>query len=307
VKKFNLLLVSSLLLAANQPVSAASFQSAFNETIKNEGGYRTTVDRVFKNKKNKTYYKRVFNSKNNQLKVNYHDGKITLINSSNNKKTTINQWEIDNKKVIITNTGIDSRHHKGVDLLNITKSEIKHIYKKQYWSHTLSKSGGDVASVCFDISVNQGRGTRNRLFAKITKDLVNYEINTAIGISKADFSIIKGVEQKHPGAIVYALGKYSIERYEAIAERSPRFKKYLAGWKNRANTYIVKAGSKGKKEYEFLLENAEMGREAIRQQELVESTPLKTNEVKMDLTKIKSLKKEDTDSNYFEFVSSLFK
>lgn len=265
----SLLSIAALGTAQAGKVEDKAFSDSYGKTLTAEGGYRITIDMPIKKGKKVVGYNRVFNALSKDTDVFHNEDTVTIVNKATGQSISLASHDINAKIPVITNAGVDSRFHK--DVLNLSQDQIKKLYRANYWSDNLVKAGKGVAQIAFDIGVNQGVDTRNKMLAKVVSDLSNYEINPDTGLSRADVAVIAGINKKNPGAIEYGLSVYAKERYQELVKQS-RHKQNKNGWLNRAESYAKIAGPQGEKNYNDLLANANMGREALRAQEASETT-----------------------------------
>jgi len=109
-----------------------------------------------------------------------------------------------------TKYGIDARSHPNVDIRNLTEEQAKFIYWKDYWEKNACASESyPLGEILFDICVNNGRGTANKLFGRLT---------FADKLSKAS-----------------QLLDLRDQFYRDIVTNRPSQKKFLKGWLNRNN------------------------------------------------------------------------
>ena len=66
-----------------------------------------------------------------------------------------------------TNYGIAKRFYPDVDIKNLTESEAKDIYKKDYWDkNKVEELSEELRHIFFDMCVNQGRGTAVKILQR---------------------------------------------------------------------------------------------------------------------------------------------
>lgn len=278
------LMVSQDVLAKGRShVQNNLFNTVYAKTLSNEGNHQITVDmQIMKNGK-RAGLKRAYQAETDNTEVIRTPDSIQLVNKLNGNSITIPKDDISQRRCVITNAGIDSRFNSSTeisritnsdaDIFSLTKENIKQIYQSKYWNTSLAKTNPNIAYIAFDIGVNQGVDIRNDMLATVAHDLANYEINVKVGFSKADAAVISGIALAHPGAVEYELGLLAKTRYDTIDD-SPQNRQNKNGWLNRANSYFKLAGDQGRIEYEQLIANAQMGREAMDAQQEINRTTI---------------------------------
>lgn len=243
------------------PTQKAAFEIAHKATLDNEGGSQMTIDMPVKKGGKTIGYKRIYAGSTDSTDIAHGDNGTTFTNTKTGQSVTVPMADLNAKLPVVTNAGMDSRTH-GMAVIDLTPEQIKALYLKNYWSPAILAAGVNVAKIAYDITVNQGPKVRNELIAKVLLDLADHHVNPAIGLSKGDIAIMAGIEKDRPGALAYGLGLAAIERYEELGHQA-KHKQNVAGWINRAESYLAIAGEAGKVGHEFLLAAADRGREAV--------------------------------------------
>jgi len=149
----------------------------------------------------------------------------------------------------VTKWGIDSRHHAGTDVANLTPHQIEKIYREKYWNpaHCDQMQQG-LATAVFDSTVNMGKG-RTDLILLQAAGMIDPHENLARRITKQQMAFarnalpellerIKSMSQEELRALITKFQEIRRDIYEQFAERAEN-KKYKKGWINR--TYRIEA------------------------------------------------------------------
>jgi len=127
-----------------------------------------------------------------------------------------------------TKYGISKNSYPNVDIKNLTESQARDIYRRDYWNRVRGDeiTSQAIAENLFDTAVNMGVRTASRL------------CQSAIGIGSADgvigpksLAMLNKYDEKSFIAL-YTLAKVGRYAYICNADRSQS--KFLLGWINRA-------------------------------------------------------------------------
>jgi lysozyme family protein len=126
-----------------------------------------------------------------------------------------------------TNFGISKTSYPHLDIKNITVSQAKDIYKKDYWDKIKGDQivSQDIAFEIFDFAVNAGVKTAS----KLVQIVLDVTVDGIIG--KNTLSKLEDIDDELFIA-KYKLAKVS--RYTYLAQKYPKNRKFLLGWIKRA-------------------------------------------------------------------------
>ena len=128
-----------------------------------------------------------------------------------------------------TNYGIAKRFYPDVDIKNLTESEAKDIYKRDYWDkNKVEELSEELRHIFFDMCVNQGRGTAVKILQR------------ACNAKGADLAIDGGFGPSTQNAIetykpsLERVRCYRLKHYYDLVNAKPEQERFLYGWYKRA-------------------------------------------------------------------------
>lgn len=138
-----------------------------------------------------------------------------------------------------TKFGISKRAYPHLDIKNLTLSDAKEIYYRDYWNvPTLDLQNIDNYKIqleLFDTAINMGVGTAARIFQKslnlLNRNEKNFEDLRIDGwIGEKTLSAYKKANKK---TLLKVLNGYQFMRYVNIATKNPGQERFFNGWMKR--------------------------------------------------------------------------
>ncbi len=126
-----------------------------------------------------------------------------------------------------TNFGISKRVYPNVDIKNLTVSQAKEIYKRDYWDKVKADNIESqlVANELFDTAVNMGVRTASKLI----QGCIGTHPDGIIG--NVTLQQINDTDEE---LLLLRFKLAKVARYAYLAKKRPANRKYLLGWINRA-------------------------------------------------------------------------
>jgi len=126
-----------------------------------------------------------------------------------------------------TNLGISKRAYPNVDIKNLTVSQAKEIYKRDYWDKVKADNIESqlIASELFDTAVNMGVRTASKLI----QGCIGTHPDGIIG--NVTLQQINDTDEE---LLLLRFKLAKVARYAYLAKKRPANRKYLLGWINRA-------------------------------------------------------------------------
>jgi lysozyme family protein len=131
-----------------------------------------------------------------------------------------------------TKFGISARSYPNINIEELTIAEAEAIYRRDFWEPNRygAFDSQEIASKAFDLAVNMGAGTANRLLqgacilcgAHLSAD------------GKVGPETIQAVNSAPPDKLLRNLIALAVGRYKQIAIDHPQDAKFLGGWIKRA-------------------------------------------------------------------------
>lgn len=120
-----------------------------------------------------------------------------------------------------TNWGISKRAYPNVDIKNLTQSQAREIYRKDYWGRMMcDQYDGAIGFQLFDIAVNSGTGRAARLLQR------------AVGATEDGVIGAQTVGKVRAMAVSKVLMRLNAERLEFMASL-PGWPGFGKGWARR--------------------------------------------------------------------------
>ena len=131
----------------------------------------------------------------------------------------------------LTRFGISARAYPQLDISHLTQAEAAAIYYRDWWEKfNFAELPGPIASKCFDLAVNMGASHAIICLQRALHACGNSLVEDgALGVST--IAAAHGVRQDE---LLPALRSEAAGYYRTAAAESPRERKFLEGWLNRA-------------------------------------------------------------------------
>lgn len=132
-----------------------------------------------------------------------------------------------------TNYGISAASWPHLDIVNLTESQAKGIYKDDYWRFDGIKDQA-VADKLFDLAVNMGLSMSIRIL-KCASLYISMQIRIKPSSINATLNddIVERVNSENPANLLAAIKEIARERYEDIVASHPEKEVFLDGWLKR--------------------------------------------------------------------------
>lgn len=136
-----------------------------------------------------------------------------------------------------TNYGITKRSYPNLDIKNLTLSQAKDIYLKDFWNPLLLNSVKDqnLANNIFDFGVNAGPKRSVIMLQRILREVFKKTITIDGAMGPKTLEAVASVNSS---ALNNLFGKARAEYYQSLANRDKTQEKFLRGWLNRANDFF---------------------------------------------------------------------
>ena len=128
----------------------------------------------------------------------------------------------------LTKYGISQKSYPEVDIANLTESNARDIYKRDYWDKVRGDdiSSQSIADSIFDMAVNMGAHTSSKLCQRAIKGI---DVDGQIG--PVTISMLNILDER---VFLYQFSNEVIKYYISIVTHNSSQGKYLLGWMNRA-------------------------------------------------------------------------
>lgn len=130
-----------------------------------------------------------------------------------------------------TKWGISQKAYPGLDIKNMTRSQMEAIYKRDYWDKIKGDQITDqnAAAVLFDYAVNAGVGAA----VKAAQTVLGVAVDGGLGPQTL------GAINRAGSGFAGQLTRYRVSFYTKLATSNPaKYGKYLAGWIKRAESFF---------------------------------------------------------------------
>jgi lysozyme family protein len=131
-----------------------------------------------------------------------------------------------------TKYGISKRTYPGLDIVNLTESQARDIYYRDWWLRLRCNEIRDdrAAQKYLDMSVNVGGTAGTRILQRALNQLGwRVTIDGKIGPQT-----IGAANKANPDALLAAMRRLQAAHYESLIRRNPKLAKFRRGWMARA-------------------------------------------------------------------------
>jgi lysozyme family protein len=139
-----------------------------------------------------------------------------------------------------TKYGITKKRYPNLDIKNLTKEKAAELYYDDFWKKYRVNEFRDqnTATHFLDTIINHGPKWGTTLLQRALNDIgIPTDEDGKIGPQT-----IKNANSADSVLLNTAIGKRRLKFYDAIVRNNPSQKKFLKGWKKRANYYINSFG-----------------------------------------------------------------
>lgn len=126
----------------------------------------------------------------------------------------------------LTNFGLCQRTYPRLDIKALTKEKAIDIYRRDFWHPKYDLMPYQIAAKVFDMAVNMGAGQAHKLLQRAAGVVSDGVIGN--GTTKA----VNGFDV---GELLNKITAEQMKFYNAVIEKKPTSKAFLAGWSHRAN------------------------------------------------------------------------
>ena len=125
------------------------------------------------------------------------------------------------------------------DVKNLTESQARIIYRNLYYSGPhINLLPEGLQAVVMDFGANAGPGAAIEAL-QVVLNMAGYECKEDGLLGPATAAIADKAYTEMGGHLTNAICEYRVWFYEKLAERRPKDRKYLNGWRARANRFRV--------------------------------------------------------------------
>jgi lysozyme family protein len=131
-----------------------------------------------------------------------------------------------------TKYGISKRTYPGLDIVNLTESQARDIYYRDWWLRLRCNEIRDdrAAQKYLDMSVNVGGTAGTRILQRALNQLGwRVTIDGKIGPQT-----VGAANKANPDALLAAMRRLQAAHYESLIQRNPKLAKFRRGWMARA-------------------------------------------------------------------------
>jgi lysozyme family protein len=136
-----------------------------------------------------------------------------------------------------TKYGISKRSYPHLDIKNLSLTDAKAIYKKDFWDKcSLDEINWQhIADVIFDMAVNMGRKRAVKIAQKAYNSVSGDYITVDRLIGKNTIKAINSLVDERD--MVNKMVDLRVDYYLSLIHRNSKFKVFKKGWLRRANSF----------------------------------------------------------------------
>ncbi len=131
-----------------------------------------------------------------------------------------------------TKHGISKRSYPGLDIVNLTESQARDIYYRDWWLRLRCNEIQDdrIAQKYLDTSVNVGKTAGIKIMQRALR-----EAGQSVAVDgKIGSQTIGAANKANPDALLAAMRRLQAAHYESLIRRNPKLAKFRRGWIARA-------------------------------------------------------------------------